>query len=126
MPFLTEELWHAVYDGKPPAQSIALSRYPQADDAPLDQDAAELMILLQTVIVEVRASAQRGRGGRETPVAIELRVDAGLKSRIESNREIIERMARVSEIRFVERLSEGLSNHHAAEFDVAVDLRTHH
>ena len=30
MPFLTEELWHAVYDGKPPAKSIALTRYPQA------------------------------------------------------------------------------------------------
>ena len=24
MPFITEELWHAVYDGKPPAESIAL------------------------------------------------------------------------------------------------------
>src|SRR6185437_11089880 len=30
MPFLTEELWHAVYDGKPPAKSIAFTRYPQA------------------------------------------------------------------------------------------------
>ena len=29
MPFLTEELWHALYDGGPPAKSIALSRYPQ-------------------------------------------------------------------------------------------------
>ncbi len=26
MPFITEELWHAVYDGKPPAKSIALAR----------------------------------------------------------------------------------------------------
>ena len=29
MPFITEELWHAVYDGEPPAKSIALSRYPR-------------------------------------------------------------------------------------------------
>ncbi len=29
MPFITEELWHAVYDGKPPAKSIALVAYPQ-------------------------------------------------------------------------------------------------
>ncbi|MGB6973429.1 MAG: valine--tRNA ligase [Terracidiphilus sp.] len=28
MPFLTEELWHAVYDGKPPAKSIALMLFP--------------------------------------------------------------------------------------------------
>jgi len=32
MPFLTEEIWHALYDGKPPAKSIALASYPQADD----------------------------------------------------------------------------------------------
>jgi valyl-tRNA synthetase len=30
MPFLTEELWHAVYDSNPPIKSIALTRYPQA------------------------------------------------------------------------------------------------
>ncbi len=30
MPFLTEEIWHAVYDGNPPAKSIALTRFPQA------------------------------------------------------------------------------------------------
>jgi valyl-tRNA synthetase len=28
MPFLTEELWHALYEGEPPAKSIALTRYP--------------------------------------------------------------------------------------------------
>ena len=31
MPFITEELWHALYDGNPPAKSIALTRYPQAE-----------------------------------------------------------------------------------------------
>jgi valyl-tRNA synthetase len=29
MPFLTEELWHAVYDGVPPSKSIALTSYPR-------------------------------------------------------------------------------------------------
>ncbi len=28
MPFITEEIWHAIYDGKPPQQSIALAQYP--------------------------------------------------------------------------------------------------
>ena len=28
MPFITEELWYAVYDGNPPAKSIALTQYP--------------------------------------------------------------------------------------------------
>ena len=39
MPFLTEELWHALYEGEPPAKSIALTRYPLAEDFPAD-DAA--------------------------------------------------------------------------------------
>ena len=30
MPFITEEIWHAVYDGNPPAKSIALTQYPQS------------------------------------------------------------------------------------------------
>jgi valyl-tRNA synthetase len=30
MPFITEQLWYAVYDENPPAKSIALTHYPQA------------------------------------------------------------------------------------------------
>ncbi len=41
MPFITEEIWHAVYDGKPPLQSIALAAYPQCDPAQLDPDGRE-------------------------------------------------------------------------------------
>ncbi len=62
MPFLTEELWHAVYDGDPPAKSIALTRYPQASDVGQDKVAVEQMDLLQSVIVEIRGPAQGDRG----------------------------------------------------------------
>jgi valyl-tRNA synthetase len=37
MPFITEELWHAVYDGLPPARSIALASYPLVSDGHYDQ-----------------------------------------------------------------------------------------
>ena len=30
MPFITEEIWHALYDGNPPAKSIALASYPKS------------------------------------------------------------------------------------------------
>ncbi len=30
MPFITEEIWHAIYDGKPPLKSIALAAYPRS------------------------------------------------------------------------------------------------
>ena len=36
MPFITEEIWHAIYDGKPPLKSIALAAYPQADEKQFD------------------------------------------------------------------------------------------
>jgi valyl-tRNA synthetase len=61
MPFITEELWNAVYDGNPPAKSIALTRYPQATDA-LDESDSELrdaslnqMKQLQRAITSIRA-----------------------------------------------------------------------
>ena len=45
MPFITEEIWHALYDGNPPAKSIALTEYPTGiahlhDEAVLDMAGA--------------------------------------------------------------------------------------
>ena len=54
MPFITEELWHAVYDGEPPAKSIAVARYPVADEAQINADAETEMAILQDLIVSVR------------------------------------------------------------------------
>ena len=54
MPFLSEELWHAVYDGEPPAKSVALTRYPTRLAAGTDE-AVESMLFLQNVISAIRA-----------------------------------------------------------------------
>jgi valyl-tRNA synthetase len=118
MPFLTEELWHAVYDGNPPAKSIALVRYPQADRAGLDEAAG--MTLLQNLIVEVRGLRKEIGVEEKASVPIELRADRGLRQLADDNRDIIERLARVSDVRFVDQISEGLAKHHSAGFDVAV------
>ena len=58
MPFITEEIWHALHAklGRAvPAMSIALTRYPQAGDYPADAGAERDMTLLQDLIVTVRA-----------------------------------------------------------------------
>jgi valyl-tRNA synthetase len=59
MPFLTEELWHAVYDGVPPAKSIALTGYPQTtQDSKVDYrvgDAHSKIEAIQRLVAEVRA-----------------------------------------------------------------------
>ncbi len=47
MPFLTEEIWHALYGDAVPAKSIALTRYPQASDFPADEGSVRAMMTLQ-------------------------------------------------------------------------------
>ena len=64
MSFLTEELWHAVYDGNPPAKSIALTDYPQGrysgDIAKIsfahayESDALEMRVI-QSVVTALRS-----------------------------------------------------------------------
>ena len=54
MPFITEEIWHAIYEGKPPLKSIALAAYPQADEKQIDLAAETEMAILQDLIVSVR------------------------------------------------------------------------
>ncbi len=120
MPFLTEELWHAVYDGNPPAKSIALTRFPQAGEAVSDHDARFSMDMLQTLVVEARALRKEIGVEEKATIPIEVLADLQLQTAFEENHDIIERLARVSEIRFVEQISPGLSKHHAPAFDVGV------
>ncbi len=119
-PFLTEELWHAVYDGNPPAKSIALTRYPQP--SPTLQDEADLtnMRLLQDFVTGIRWLRKENGVEEKATVPVELRIDASLKHVSEENHEIIERLARVSEVRMVQTISAGLKKHSAPEFDIAV------
>ncbi|MGA7245933.1 MAG: valine--tRNA ligase, partial [Terracidiphilus sp.] len=109
MPFLTEEVWHAIYDGNPPAKSIALTRFPQADSAKAFSEALEQMALLQGLIVEVRALRKEIGVEEKAVVPIEVRIDTYLKGAIGENLAIVERMARVSEVRFVDQISAGLA-----------------
>ena len=57
MPFLTEELWHALYASvrtEFPAKSIALTRFPQAGDFAADAVSVDAMNVLQELIVTIR------------------------------------------------------------------------
>jgi valyl-tRNA synthetase len=120
MPFLTEELWHAVYDGAPPAKSIALTRFPQAAPAGIDGEAVQEMTLLQNLIVEIRALRKEIGVEEKVATPIELRADPLARRAAEKNSATVERLARVSEIRIVDAITPGFSKHHAAAFDVAV------
>ncbi len=121
MPFLTEELWHAVYDGNPPAKSIALAIFPKPELASDEKPAViSEMELLQNLITEIRALRKEIGVEEKATVPIEIRTDKASRKIAEENRDIIERLARVSEVRFVEQIADGLPRHSTPNFDVAV------
>jgi valyl-tRNA synthetase len=120
MPFLTEELWHAVYDENPPAKSIALTVYPRAAENQAGAVALGEMVLLQSLIVEVRALRKEAGVEEKAATPIEVRIDAGMRTVIGQNAGIVERLAKVSELRFVTSITAGLSKHSTPSFDVAV------
>ncbi|MGD1065086.1 MAG: class I tRNA ligase family protein, partial [Terracidiphilus sp.] len=120
MPFITEELWHAIYDGKPPARSIALTQYPAGDEH-LDDPALIDMGVLQSLIVETRALRKEIGVEEKATTPIEVRIDRGMQVIIGDNSAIVERLARVNDVRFVDHITSGLSKHSTFNFDVAVN-----
>jgi valyl-tRNA synthetase len=101
MPFITEEIWHAMYDGKPPYPSIALARYPERGGLHLDERAEADMVILQDLIVNVRniRAEMKVEPRAKTPA----RVHAGtaVQRLVEENRGMVERLASVEGIEFV-------------------------
>jgi valyl-tRNA synthetase len=120
MPFITEELWHALYDGNPPAKSIAMRPYPKANNAGIDSEVLAQMSVLQSIITETRTLRKEIGVEERAAVLIEIRINALLKPLADENRDIIGKLARVSEIRFVDTITSGLSKHSTPAFDVAV------
>jgi valyl-tRNA synthetase len=122
MPFITEELWHAVYDGEPPAKSIALSRYPLADAAQMNTGAETDMAILQDLIVSVRNVRAELKVEQKQKVAIEVfAAAADVRSMLEQNRSAVERLASVEAITFVEQsLAKASGARSTARFDVRV------
>ena len=53
MPFITEELWHALYAGRPPLASLALAQFPPAGAR--DPEAEQQIGLLQELVVQIRS-----------------------------------------------------------------------
>jgi valyl-tRNA synthetase len=103
MPFITEELWYAVYDGKPPLKSIALAAFPQADKNQIDLAAETDMAILQDLIVSVRNLRAELKVEQKAKVPIQVFTeDAAIRSLIEQNRGAVERLANVEQITFAE------------------------
>jgi valyl-tRNA synthetase len=103
MPFITEEIWHAMYEGKPPLKSIALAAYPAAKEEQIDLSAETEMAILQDLIVAVRNLRAELKVEPKVKVPIEVFAhEPEIRSLFEQNLTAIERLAGVEKITFVE------------------------
>jgi valyl-tRNA synthetase len=122
MPFITEEVWHAMHDGKPPLKSIALAPYPAVDTKQIDLGTETEMAILQDLIVSVRNL--RAELKVEPKVKIPIEVFASqpeIRTMLEKNSSavLLDRPANVEKITFVNSsLSKLAGTRSTSRFDV--------
>jgi len=122
MPFITEEIWQAMYDGKPPLKSIALAAYPAADESQIDLAAETEMAVLQDLIASVRNVRAELKVEPKVKVPIEVFTqEPAIRGMIEKNRGAVERLGSVEAITFAEEaLANRAGARSTARFDVHV------
>jgi valyl-tRNA synthetase len=122
MPFITEEIWHAIYDGKPPLQSIALAAFPQADQKQIDLGSETHMAVLQDLIVSVRNLRAERKVEPKVKALIQVYThEPEIRALIEQNLGAIthDRQANVESVTFVDSsLAKLPGARHTARFDV--------
>jgi valyl-tRNA synthetase len=103
MPFITEEIWQAMYEGAPPLKSIALAGFPQPDPRHVNPPAETQMAILQDLIVSIRNLRAELKVEMKARVPVEVFAhDPETAASITQNEEAIRRLAHVESITFVE------------------------
>jgi valyl-tRNA synthetase len=122
MPFITEEIWQAIYEAHPPLKSIALAAYPQAAEKQFDLTSETEMAILQDLIVNVRNVRAELKVEPKVKVPIEVFAhEPIIRAMIEQNRSAIERLGNVERIAFVDKsLAQQSGVRSTARFDVHV------
>jgi valyl-tRNA synthetase len=121
MPFLTEELWQAVYDEAPPLASVGLAAYPKTVPAgSLYKNISAQMEELQSLIVAIRAIRKELGVEEKASVPVRVRASERLQQTLQETRSIVERLARVSSIELVSGPLAGAGVRSTLTFDVQV------
>ena len=122
MPFITEEIWHAMYEGQPPLKSIALAGFPQADEKQFNLPAETEMAILQDLIVNVRNVRAELKVEPKVKVAIKVFApEPAIRAMVEQNHAAVERLANVEKLSFVDAsLDKQAGARSTARFDVHV------
>ena len=118
MPFVTEEIWHAVYNGTTPLKSIALAAFPERDAAQLNPEAERDMAVLQDLIVSVRNIRAEVKVPLKEELPIEVFTTREVRALVEANAGALER-ERISGLTFVgESLAKASNSRATARFEV--------
>jgi valyl-tRNA synthetase len=121
MPFITEEIWHALYAGTPPLKSIALAKFPERNPAQVDTDAETQMAILQDLIVSIRNIRTEMKIEPKLRIPVEIYSADGVRSLVEANRGALERLANVEGISFTDAsLGHAAGARTTSRFDVRV------
>jgi valyl-tRNA synthetase len=104
MPFLSEEIWQAIYDGHPPKKSIALSAFPEYENRDEFAEAtlysAELsMQHLQKAIVLLRS--RRKDLGVDEKTLVKAKVASARPGVLNANAEVVKKLAKLQELEVV-------------------------
>src|SRR5258708_12329482 len=102
MPFITEEIWHAMYDGKPPKKSIALVSYPDVDKQWINDEAEQQMAILQELIVSIRNIRAEMKVEPKVKTPVQIHAAPDVMGLIGENRGMLERLANVDGVEFVD------------------------
>jgi valyl-tRNA synthetase len=122
MPFITEEIWHAIYAGESPLKSIALAAYPITNEKQIDLPAETEMAILQDLIVAIRNLRAELKVEPKVKVPVQIYAqDPGMRKLIEENLSAVERLGNVESVAFVaDSLAKLAGARHTARFDVHV------
>ena len=120
MPFITEEIWQALYDGKPQQKSIALTAYPADEAAWIDPDAERDMEFLQQLITLVRDMRAEAKLVPKETVPIKFDGSEQMERIIAENEQLILKLAGVSEIMYASSAPSTQFHRSTASFDVGL------
>ncbi len=124
MPFLTEELWHALYgaiEQPVPAKSIALTRFPLAEDFAEDRESVAAMQSVAGVDRDGARVAQGAwRAGEGAGAGSAACVQRPIGELARTNADMLERLARIRAVEIAPEALSGNSARSTAQFDVAV------
>ncbi len=120
MPFITEEIWHALYEGKAPAKSIALVSFPQGDRNWIDEAAEREMQFLQDLIVLIREMRAEAKLTPKEHVNIQFDGSADDERLIRTNEHFLSKLAGVSSIDFASSAPATQFHRSTATFDVGL------